>query len=45
MLIKDYNAKVISHPQWGCAHSFNVSQAANIVMWNHYNNFIENRPY
>ena len=45
ILKKDYNAKVISLPQWGCAHSFNVSQAANIVMWNHYNNFIENRPY
>ena len=45
MLKKDYNAKVISLPQWGCAHSFNVSQAANIVMWNHYNNFIENMSY
>jgi len=40
MLIKDYGAKIISIPQWGCAHSFNVSQAANIIMWNHYYHFI-----
>ena len=40
LLKNKYNAKVISIPQWGCAHSFNVSMAANIVMWNHYTNFI-----
>lgn len=27
---------IISIPQWGCAHSYNVSQAANIVMWEYY---------
>lgn len=27
---------VMSIPQWGCAHSFNVSQAANIIMWKYY---------
>ena len=27
---------VVSIPQWGCAHSFNVSQAANIIMWKYY---------
>lgn len=43
MLIKDYKAKIISIPQWGCAHSFNVSQAANIIMWNHYCNFINEK--
>lgn len=25
--------KVLSIPQWGCAHSYNVGQAANIVMY------------
>lgn len=39
MLTNHYGAKIISIPQWGCAHSFNVSQAANIIMWNHYCNF------
>ena len=43
MLKNNFKAKIISIPQWGCAHSFNVSQAANIIMWNHYNNFIEDR--
>lgn len=43
MLVKDYKAKIISIPQWGCAHSFNVSQAANIIMWNHYYNFSSNK--
>lgn len=43
ILKKEYNAKIISIPQWGCAHSFNVSQAANIIMWNHYYNFINNK--
>ena len=27
---------ILSIPQWGCAHSFNVSQAANIIMWKYY---------
>jgi len=27
---------IITIPQWGCAHSFNVSQAANIIMWKFY---------
>jgi tRNA(Leu) C34 or U34 (ribose-2'-O)-methylase TrmL len=40
MLVKEFKATVVSLPQWGCAHSFNVSQAANIVMWNHYSNFL-----
>lgn len=45
MLLKDYGAKIISIPQWGCAHSFNVSQAANIIMWNHYCNFKNKSNY
>lgn len=43
MLVKEYKAKIISIPQWGCAHSFNVSQAANIIMWNHYYNFLSDK--
>lgn len=27
------STKALSIPQWGCAHSYNVSQAANIVMY------------
>lgn len=30
------NWLILTIPQWGCAHSFNVSQAANIVMWKYY---------
>ena len=30
------NHLIISIPQWGCAHSYNVSQAANIIMWEYY---------
>lgn len=29
----------ISIPQWGCGHSYNLSQSANIIMWEHYRNF------
>ena len=39
LLKEKCNATVISIPQWGCAHSFNVSMAANIVMWNHFKIF------
>jgi tRNA G18 (ribose-2'-O)-methylase SpoU len=36
-IIKRFNNHlIISIPQWGCAHSYNVSQAANIVMWEYY---------
>ena len=35
-LAKDKNWLILSIPQWGCAHSFNVSQASNIVMWKYY---------
>ena len=36
----------ISIPQWGCAHSYNVSQAANIIMWKFYeDNIIHLRNY
>lgn len=36
---------ILSIPQWGCAHSFNVSQAANIIMWKYYqDNIILQRP-
>ena len=31
-LAKTKNWLILSIPQWGCAHSFNVSQAANIIM-------------
>ena len=43
LLKNKYHAKVISIPQWGCAHSFNVSMAANIIMWNHYSCFIKSK--
>lgn len=42
-LKNNYTTTIISIPQWGCAHSFNVSQAANIIMWNHYNNFYNSK--
>ena len=32
---------ILSIPQWGCAHSFNVSQAANIIMWKYYQDNIK----
>ena len=32
-LAKENDWLIITIPQWGCAHSFNVSQAANIIMW------------
>ena len=36
-IIKRFNDHlIISIPQWGCAHSYNVSQAANIIMWEYY---------
>ena len=36
-IIKRFNNHlIISIPQWGCAHSYNVSQAANIIMWEYY---------
>lgn len=36
-LFKNFpNAQIISIPQWGCPHSYNVSQAANIVMWEYF---------
>lgn len=31
---------ILTIPQWGCAHSFNVSQASNIIMWKFYNDHI-----
>ena len=39
-LAKNKTWLIISIPQWGCAHSYNVSQAANIVMWKYYNDNI-----
>ena len=33
---------LLSIPQWGCAHSFNVSQSANIIMWKYYQDNIKN---
>ena len=30
------NWPFLSIPQWGCAHSYNVSQSANIIMWKYY---------
>lgn len=36
MIKRFQNHLIISIPQWGCAHSYNVSQAANIVMWEYY---------
>lgn len=35
-LAKNKKWLILSIPQWGCAHSFNVSQAANIIMWKYY---------
>lgn len=35
-LAREKNWLIISIPQWGCAHSYNVSQAANIIMWKFY---------
>ena len=32
---------ILSIPQWGCAHSYNVSQAANIIMWKYYTDNIK----
>lgn len=36
---------ILSIPQWGCAHSFNVSQAANIIMWKYYSDNIKQLIY
>lgn len=37
ILVSNFNnTKILSIPQWGCAHSYNVSQAANIVMWEYF---------
>ncbi len=40
-LAKIKNWLILSIPQWGCAHSFNVSQAANIIMWKYYQDNIK----
>ena len=32
---------ILSIPQCGCAHSFNVSQSANIIMWKYYQDNIK----
>ena len=40
MLAKVNKWLILSIPQWGCAHSFNVSQAANIIMWKYYSDNI-----
>lgn len=37
--LKKLGGIIISIPQWGCGHSYNMSQAANIIMWEHYTNF------
>ena len=40
---KANNWPILSIPQWGCAHSFNVSQSANIIMWKFYQDNITKR--
>jgi tRNA G18 (ribose-2'-O)-methylase SpoU len=43
-IIKRFNNHlIISIPQWGCAHSYNVSQAANIIMWEYYKQNVGNK--
>lgn len=43
-IIKGFsNHLIISIPQWGCAHSYNVSQAANIIMWEYFKQNTSNK--
>lgn len=39
-LAKKMKWMILSIPQWGTAHSYNVSQAANIIMWKYYHDSI-----